>query len=138
MIYHWEGKDAVAPIAAAIHLGYFPPSVKTGKELHFLLRQQLPFRKGVGQREVGTILQLGQGRKGETVFILAVGRKPDLVLKTINKMLPLLDEDPTNYLFINCKAYLNRNNPMEVKARPRLCGWYNAIGQLVDQVQRNL
>lgn len=138
MIYHWEGKDGVAPIAAAIHLGYFPPSVETEEELTFLLGQQLPFRKGVGRREIGTLLQLGRGRKGETVYLLAVGRKPDLVLKTISKMLPLLGEDPTNYRFIDCKACLEGKKPMTVKSRPRLCGWYNAIGHLVAEVQRNL
>ena len=128
----------MAPIAAAIHLGYFPPSVKTEEKLDFLLRQQLPFRKGVGKREVGTILQVGRGRKGEAVSILAVGRKPDLILKTIMKMLPLLGEDPTNYHFIDCKAYLDGKNPLEDKSGLGLCGWYNTIGQLVTRVQRDL
>ena len=89
-------------------------------------------------RQVGTILQLGRGRKGEAVSILAVGRKPDLVLKTIIKTLPLLGEDPTNYHFIDCKVYFNRKNPLGDKSGPGLCSWYNTIGQLVTQVQRDL
>lgn len=127
----------MAPIAAAIHLGYLPPSVETREQLRFLLRQHLPFRQGVRQ-EVGTILPLGRGRKGETVCILAVGGKPDLVLKTITKMLPLLGENPTNYHLINCKAYFDQKNHEGVRADPGSCGWYNTIGQLVDQVQRGL
>ena len=46
MIYHWVGKDGLAPLAAAIHLGYLPSRVKTEAELRFLLRQELPLRKG--------------------------------------------------------------------------------------------
>lgn len=138
MIYHWVGKDGLAPLAAAIHLGYLPFRVKTEAELRFLLRQELPLRKGVAAREFGVLFMAGRGRKGEGVYTLATGKKPDLVLKTITKILPLLGEDPLNYHFVNCKTALDRHRKQSNAVGPRLCCWYNAIGQMVREVQRSL
>ena len=138
MIYHWEGKDGVAPLAAAIHLGYLPSQVETEAELRFLLRQELPLRKGVSAREFGVLFLVGRGRKGEGVYTLATGKKPDLVLKTITKILPLLGEDPLNYHFVDCKTALNQHRKQSTAAGPGLCSWYNAIGRMVQEVQRSL
>lgn len=128
----------MAPLAAAIHLGYLPSRVETEAELRFLLRQELPLRKGVTPREFGVLFLAGRGRRGEEVYTLATGKKPALVLKTITKLLPLLGEDPLNYHFIDCKAALDQYRKQRAVSSPALCGWYNAIGRMVREVQRSL
>ena len=84
------------------------------------------------------VFLMGRGQKGEEVYILATGEKPDLVLKTITKALPLLGEDPSQYQFINCATYLNRCRKEKAKERWGLCGWYNTIGRMAREVQRSL
>lgn len=128
----------MAPLAAAIHLGYFPPRVETEEEFRFLRRQLLPFGQGLKTVAHGILLPMGQGRAGEEVYILATGKKPDLLLKTLVHMLPLFGEDPSNYRFIDCQAYLSRAKDGKVQTEPGPCGWYNRIGAMVGQVQRGL
>ena len=128
----------VAPLAAAIHLGYFPPRVESDDEFRFLRRQFLPFVQGLKATAGGILFPVGQGSKGEEVYILATGKKPDLLLKTLGQMLPLFGEDPLNYRFINCQAYLSLEKNGKAQKDPGRWGWYNRIGQLVGQVQRGL
>lgn len=128
----------MAPLAAAMHLGYLPSRVTNERELCFLLRQELPLGKGVPAREFGVLFLMGWGQKGEGVYTLATGKKPELVLKTITKMLPLLGEDLLDYHFINCKTALKRHRKQSPAVGPGLCGWYNAIGLMVREVQRSL
>ena len=127
-----------APLAAAIHLGYLPPKVRTEEELSWLLKQKIPFRQGTPAREFGILHHLGRGRKAEDVFILAVGKKPDLVLKTITKMLPLIGEDLANYRFIDCEVDLNQDGATGAEEGTGLYRWYNALGRLVVRVQKEL
>ena len=129
----------MAPLAAAIHLGYLPSRVETEAELRFWLRQALPLRKGVNTRERGVLFLMGRGRQGEEVYTLATGKKPDLVLKTIERFLPLLGEDPLNYHFVDCsRTALQRYRTSKEAGDQGLSGWYNAIGRLVREVQRSL
>lgn len=125
-------------MAAAIHLGYFPPRVETEEEFRFLRRQFLPFGQALKGAARGVLLPMGQGGGGEEVYILATGKKPDLLLKTLAQMLPLLGEDPSNYRFINCQTYFNREKSGKDQGGAGHCGWYNRIGQMVGQVQRGL
>jgi len=128
----------VAPLAAAIHLGYFPSRVETDEEYRFLRQQFLPFGQGLKSMATGILLPMGEGSKGEEVYILATGRKPDLLLKTLAHMLPLFGEDLLNYRFINCQAYLSRGKNGRAPKGSGLCDWYNQIGRMVRQVQRGL
>ena len=128
----------MAPLAAAIHLGYLPSRVESAAELRFFLRQELPWRKGVTAGEFGVLCLAGWGRKGEAVYTLATGKKPDLLLKTITNLLPLLGEDPSNYHFIDCQLALNRHRRQSTVVGAGLCGWYNALGRMVREVQRGL
>lgn len=125
-------------MAAAIHLGYFPPRVESEEEFRFLRRQFLPFGQGLQTVARGILLPMGQGRTGEEVYILATGKKPDLLLKTLRHILPLFGEDPSNYRFINCQAYLYRMEGGKARAVSGGCNWYNRIGEMVQHVQRGL
>jgi hypothetical protein len=122
-------------LAAAIHLGYLPPRVGTEEELRILRRQFLPFVQGLKSAvAVGILHHMGEGKKGEDVFILATGKKTDLLLKTLTNILPLLGEDPLHYHFINCQTYMIQKAQTDLDP----CGWYNQIGQMVRQVQKGL
>ena len=90
------------------------------------------------QRNVGSLIYCGRGKKNEDVYILAVGKKPALVLKTLTAMVTLLGEELLNYRFVNCEEHIHkREGKKGIRFRSGLSK-YNSIGEMVATVHKGL
>lgn len=106
IIYHWSGKGASAPLAAALHLGLVEPAPE-GTAAWRNTRNAvgvIPFGRGAG-KERGTLILLGTGKNGEEVYLLPRGKEGKLLLTLIRETARLLGEDPDAYCFIDCEPY---------------------------------
>ena len=130
----------MAPLAAAVHLGYLPPYVNTQAELKLVLNTKIciPWRQGCTKRELGTLLYIGLHPHAE-VYIMPVGKKPELVLKTFSEMVSLLGDDLAAYHLVNCEAELKKRAKKRAWLSSRLNSTtYNLIGSMVTVVQKGL
>lgn len=129
----------MAPLAAAVHLGFLPSHVKTPAELDlvFNISIGIPWRKGCSKRELGTLIFIGHTPQAE-VYIMPVGKKPELVLKTFTEMLFLLGDDPLNYHLVNCEAELKKRAKKRFLSSRLSSTTYNLIGSMVTAVQKGL
>ena len=116
IIYHWSGRGAVAPLAAALHLGLVapPPAGTAARKITRKLMAGIPFGRGAG-KERGTLIFLGTGGNGEEVYLLPRGKAGKLLLTLIRETARLLGEDPETYSFIDCELRTRRPPGKEKK-----------------------
>ncbi len=124
---------------AAIHLGFLPSRVKTKAELAQVLNTaaSIPWGQGCTKREYGSLIFIGHHPQAE-VYIMPVGKKPDLVLRTFTEALTLLGGDPSNYRLINCETIFKKRTNNSFLASRLSCEIYNIIGSIVTAVQKGL
>ncbi|NLW56456.1 MAG: DUF3189 family protein [Firmicutes bacterium] len=124
---------------AAIHLGFLPSRVSTQAELEFVRKTAvcIPWHQGCTKREYGSLIFIGHHPPAE-VYILPVGKKAGLVLKTFTAAVTLLGDDPINYRLVDCETVLKKRAKNGVFLSRLSCTTYNLIGSMVTAVQKGL
>jgi ribonucleotide monophosphatase NagD (HAD superfamily) len=123
-----------------MHLGFLPKKIENLVEFRLVQNKNIPFVEGFAKRYLGCLLYVGRGKKGEEIYLLATGKKPDLVIKTLKETLKILGEDRSKYLFVNSDLVMEKRRKKE--EIPVLWGIssfeYNKIGEMVARVQKGL